>query len=179
MSFAARKAAQGNFSVRADDAILQCLTDDGLEDGDPSITGDYSVTPADFYIEAQAGYQYTIYQLKVTILGASAGITPVKYGDIAALTNGISLVVEDDSAVQVKDLTPAFNIKQNIHWNCLAADGEFAMYSGANDVLTQTLRFFTPIVLLEGWSLRAELSDDLSAISMQTIAVGGHRLAVS
>lgn len=70
----------------------QMLTDDGTKTGDCNITGDYSVTPQDFYIQPPPGVIYFLHGLKVNY---TLPPSPDRedYGEINdGLTNGLQFI---------------------------------------------------------------------------------------
>ena len=162
--------------VSPENILCQFLDTNGDGSGSIEMTGDYSMTADDFYVEAQAGEVLSIYEMLITVVD-NANFTAAGYGGAAALTNGIHLSVHDDTGAEVLLLTPRY-VKANYHWAAECYDAELVEF-GAGDnayiVRWTFARSGSPIVLEPGWSLRAELHDSFTALVSHTMKVNGTR----
>lgn len=157
--------------------LTQYLDLDGDGTGTTNAVGDYT-TPDDFYLEVQTDAPspiLDIYTLLVTIKDAT-GFTAEKYGDLTALTNGITLDHKDGAAV-IHDFTPVA-IKTNGDWLSYVYDSKVILWGAANDILTVKWDFTEktgrPLRLIEGESLVATLSDNMTGLITQTFLARGH-----
>lgn len=100
--------------------IFQFLDTNGDGSGTSAANGDYSVTPGLFFIQPPTAETYRLHRMIINI--EDTAITDAAgYGGIGALTNGISVHVED-GGVETIDLTGGVNIKSNAHWGRMCYD---------------------------------------------------------
>ena len=176
MPYPATLLASQPFCVTPERAIYDFLRIDGT--GSPNMAADYSGGTTDFYIEAPAG-GYLLLERALALIVDDANFTAGGYGGLAALANGLNLVVEDPGNVQVLELTSSMPIKTNQHWSRYCYDVTYASYGAGENYLAVRWTFArsgSPLVLPPGYTLRCEVSDDLSGLVEHCIGVQGYRL---
>lgn len=150
--------------------IARFLTDDGLFDGEESLLGDHD--SVDFWIAPGAGITYLIDKMIVTIEDVGV-MTPVLYGGITALTNGVELWVKTAADAVLVRLDSGINIKNNAGWMNLA-DRVFNDYLAAVAGIVQyVLDFKDPILLAGGDKLGVTLDDNTAGLVGHHIFVTG------
>lgn len=101
--------------------ISRYLDTAGDGSGAKEATGDYSITPEEFYLQPPVNEVYQISRLLVSIEDTT-GMVPEEYGNLgSALANGVSVSYEKDG-VEVVDLTDGLPIKNNAQWGMLCFD---------------------------------------------------------
>ena len=94
----------------------------GTGAGTKNANGNYAGAAEEFYIEAQAGQNLTIARMIVTIEDGGGG-TAQEYGNIGvALTNGITVTVENEHGTVLNDMTDGVPVDSNGAWARLCYD---------------------------------------------------------
>lgn len=147
-----------------------------LADGatvDMSVDG--SVTPVEFEYACPA--DNIVFIEDITLLIVDGGITPTKFGGIAALTNGLLIeCIDSDTTTVLHDFTEDKAIKKNADWALLAGtDRETTAAAGddTEEVQWSLTSESGPLLLTEGQLFRVTVRDDLSAITEMEIMVQG------
>ncbi len=95
------------------------LSGDGL--GTVQVIGDH--TPAEFYYQTGPTQQVAITRIIIHIAdGVTGRFAPENYGDLSALTNGITVQVRGSDDTLINDLTHGHPIKTNGQWQALCFD---------------------------------------------------------
>jgi hypothetical protein len=159
------------------------LTDDGTSSGDSSITGDYSATPKDFWIEPPSGVNYLALSVQLYI---SMKPVPDKtdYGEtVAGLANGVLFVFKRGTYENV--LNPLGPIKN--HADLIYANGRRinTMLNGAAELNIFEFNFLKsfgiPLPLFGSVpdQFIVRVNDDFGDQAIQRFSVNGIRQAVT
>lgn len=157
---------------RASTTTVRYLTDDGTGiTGNRNATGNYSVTPQDFFVGPPGSEVWIVKRIGGVISGLN-NASLADYGSISGgLTQGLRFFLE--VAGQEIDITASSNHKTNVD---LLANGNvgYELNYGGNDKLDQ---FFLPTIAdtdtirLDGrlnMKLILRLNDDFSALANHT-----------
>lgn len=149
------------YIVEAQDHIYDFLKNAGSPD--MRVAGSLG-TPINFDFTPATG-KAVIVERCVSVL-LDAGMAALEFANLAALTNGVRIIVLDtDGTTEVKDYTPE-PIKNNSHWSYLAGvDGKIENATGVDALPVRwTLsRSGGALLLKNGQTLRVIIQDDLSA----------------
>lgn len=116
------------------------------------------------------------YLVRACITMVDASMTPIKFGGVAALTNGVDFGVYDDSDVEKLNFTDGEPIKSNIEFGSLAGIDVNIGDFGASDALSirwTMARAGGAITIPPNWYFQAKVQDDLSALTQFRIMVQG------
>ena len=140
--------------------------------GDIDFIDNYSVTPTKARHNVPANEHHELHRLIISIEDSS-GMKADEYGDLgAALTNGITIVAEDDNSTLL-NITDNVPIKTNAQWGQLCFDTELKSWGGtpSDDILLVRFTFEKsglPIVIhghpKNNRRLVINLSDDFSGL---------------
>jgi len=160
--------------------ISRALDTVGDGSGTKNAIGNYSSAAEEFLMSPDAGEQWTISRLIVSVED-SAGALADEYGNLGnALSNGIKVEVHDGSGLLYSLTDPDIPIKTNAQWGIMCYDVNMASWgvSPSNDLLLVRwtfTRFGKPIVL-RSWNsekLVVTLNDNLvGLISHYFVAQG-------
>jgi len=147
-----------------------------LKDGstvDMSVDG--SITAVSFQYIVPDGK--VVFLTHAHILIIDGGITPTKFGGIAALTNGLLVqAIDTDGSTVIADFTGDHAIFKNSDWHLLGGSESETIAAAGDDVEEVSLSFSEesgPLLLTEGQCFRFLVQDDLSAITeMETMIEG-------
>ncbi len=160
--------------VYPNEQVYRFLDTVGDGTGDKSAIGDYSSAVEEFLITNPIR-QIQIRRMMIEVRDTGL-FSQERYGAIAALTNGIEVMVKDDSGATQLDLTDGVPIKSLAHWGCRCFDMS-ALPSGSGDGFVNIRWTFkrngSCILLRQGWSLVVRLNDDLTGLIDHTFFVGG------
>lgn len=158
--------------------IFRFLTQDGTIGGNANANGDYSVTPARFFVQPPPGILYILRRLFVSLKDQQKIVGDGWGANGSPLTNGISVNVRDGAGNLRADFLGGRTIKSNTDWGFLA-DGVQLISFGAGDQLFRA-RFEaavsgSPIVLRGdlGENFGVDFSDDVSFIQATTFFCHG------
>ncbi len=121
--------------------------------GDPSI------------YELDVGIHWLLARINMGIF--DAGPTFAKFGGIAALTNGVQILIVDNDGVVLQDFTGGRPITKNADFNYLAGIDSVIDTSAGQDLVRirfTILRAGDNMLLLPGHKIRFVIQDDLSGI---------------
>jgi hypothetical protein len=131
--------------------------------------------PFRFYIEAQAGEILRVARMIVHIEDAITW-NAAEYGNLgAALTNGVSVTVEDTDGNTINTLTD-ITVKSNADWGRYCFDNAYVAYGAGNDFLSARWTFDkagSPIRLKLGEKFVVTVNDDLDGLDAHTFVVQG------
>jgi len=153
------------------------LTEDGTPTGNYNMTGDYSVTPKDFFIQPAVGLVYQLLGLKVFMT-----LKPIPsknyYGEIVGgLTNGVSLIYQ--RGAYEKELLPLGPAKNNADWVIANATRINPMLDGAAELnvfefdFRQLFSLSQPLFGEQNDRFIARLNDDFTMQTTHMIMVNG------
>lgn len=146
--------------------------------GTKNATGDYSGAADDFYLEA-AGSNYYVERLRVYIRDESspAIFSSEGYAATTALSNGISITVEDGGSPDLVDLTDGSPITTNADWARFGTL-EFPGFTSGDGVMVVDIVFHRPIRLRasESEKLVVELNDDFTSLQEHSFTAIGYTL---
>ena len=149
-------------------------TGDGTGTIDASVDG--SSTPVVFKIVPPAGRQYHIYRFLLFLQDGNAGWASTTYGSIAALSNGVTMSmnqVSDDAVLQSFFETP---VKSNAQWARYMYDVSNFDFGNGDKCLTARFtfqKFGRPLRLSEHEYLAVTVNDDLTGLVEQSFVVEG------
>lgn len=154
--------------------IQRPFTDDGLITGDPNMNVNGSVTPVEFFFQAEPNRQISIN--KLGFLVSDAGNTDfTNYGSLAGpLANGITLFTIIDS-VEIP-LTPV--IKATADYFGIGALAQFVDLSGSSRLANYTFSLFdySEGIILDGDNgdiLGIRINDDLTGLDLHQSSLDG------
>lgn len=142
-------------------------------------------TPGEFFIQAQPGQQLVIARLIVYIEdGVTGKFDPGKYGDIAALPNGIKVQVRESDDEVINDLTNGHAIHTNGQWQQVCFD---VSVLDNNSTMSLAVRWtydksipqgygeegHTPIVLNPGQKFSVIVNDNFTGLLSHHFLVQG------
>lgn len=160
--------------VLPNEQIYRLLDTVGDGSGTKSAIGNYSSAVEEFLI-TNPTRQIQIRRMLVEIRDTGL-FSQERYGTIAALTNGIEVVVKDDSGTIQLNITDGVPIKSLAHWGAKCFDMS-PLPSGSGDGFVNVRWTFgrngSDILLPAGWSLVVQLNDDLTGLIDHTFFVGG------
>jgi hypothetical protein len=170
--------------------IQQYLSDDGFiinEQGQPTtinLIGNYA-TPTEFTLQGPANRVFALSQMIVFICDAvTGGFDPAKYGNRAALVNGVQILHTDKNDNIIQDLTHGFPITTNGQWMRPAFNVN-VLDNNTNMAMSVLWRFGqgipqgyeeegqNPIILLSEDKFKIILEDDFSGLIEHTFIVQG------
>lgn len=127
-------------------------------------------TPATFEYVVPTGKGMIVDEVVVYVYDAGATVTPAKFGDLAALGNGITLAVLDDSDVEQCDLV----VDQVKKFGDLLRVARLEMpFVDAAQFTIDCARGGAPMYLPAGYSITAVVSDNLTGVDDLRITVRG------
>jgi hypothetical protein len=160
------------------DAIYRFLDTNGNGTGTKNATGDYSVTPDDFFYTAPAGGA-ELHRLIIHIED-TVGVQAEEYGNLgAALTNGYSLKVFDSNSVEVLDITDGVPIKTNAQLGRLGYDVDVRTWGAGNEIIQARITFSRagyPLFLPEGYQFKITFNDNLSGLIEHYFMLQGYHV---
>jgi hypothetical protein len=159
------------------------MSDTGLPTGNINLKGNGSpVSPIDYYVEALSGERLSCARMIVHILAAT-DVDVGKYGDLAALTNGV-LVFYKRNGVKY-NWSNGLPIKVNEDWGRWCYDSNDVSIGPTGKTPFWQARwtfkkYGTPsgVVLETGDQIGLRVQDNLSGLAEQTIIVEGYHLGV-
>lgn len=151
---------------------------DGTGSRDANVDG--SVTPVLFKFVPPAGTVYRLEQLIIHIRCDRAGFSAETYGNLTALTNGMTINTRrqvDDSVVNC--ICGGYPIKTNAGWTAVCFDVRIDDF-GVGDRFV-TARWLSPnlgypLFMTDEYYLSAIVQDDLSSLTAHTFMVHGVRV---
>jgi len=159
--------------------ISRYLDDVGDGSGNKNANGDYT-TPDIFFIQPGAGEIYRIARLIISVEDGT-GFTAVKYGNLAALTNGIQIRVQGDSGTII-DLTDNVPIKSNSHYGRTCYDVALKDWGAGDQLLCARWTFEKHGQMLRldgdadgGERLEVLLSDNFTGINFHYFLAQGYK----
>jgi hypothetical protein len=125
-----------------------------------------SVTPQKFFVKPPANRIYDLRQLIIHIEDAS--VPPGSYGEIAALTNGVTIKVLNDADVEIMDLLDGGAAKTNDKYYHISPKVEFG------DTVVNIYIPLEPGIALEPHErLEVSIDDDLTGLVEHFFYVSG------
>lgn len=140
--------------------------------GSPDMRVNGSVTPVNFDLQINA--LWYLYQLNVII--SDAGMTALKFGGIAALTNGVRIQILASDETLIIDLHESTGIKMNIDWFDLASIGSVIQDFPTSDIFKVGIpleRGGVPMELKADSIIRFIIQDDLTALDYFEVIANG------
>lgn len=145
--------------------ISRYITDDGTDSGNSNMNVNGSITPVDFFIQAQPGETISIQQINVTI--TDSGNPAINdYGSVVGpLTNG-SLFFIDIMGFRIES---TFSFHRNIDFVLNSRNFNITQFSGSNRVISyqEILNDFSQGIFLDGdknTKFGFTVKDDLSTL---------------
>lgn len=126
-------------------------------------------TPAFFDIKGtSANDDCALHRINIEIVDGA--ITPVKFGGLAALTNGLGITLVDADDVELFDFLDGLTIKRNADWGLLAGIDAVLEQAPADDHFPVRWSIFKatggrPLSLLGGKKLRFTVQDNIAALT--------------
>lgn len=164
--------------ITPDLMIYQCLDTNGDGTGTTAATGDYSLAAEEFYITPGAAKAYSIARMIIS-LGDTATMQAQEYGNLgAALTNGITVKVDDGAGTELKDLTGGLAVQTNADWGRLCYDVDIKNWGAGNELLVARWTFERsgkPLLLEPNHRLVVNLNDSFTGLLSHTFFVQGFR----
>lgn len=133
-----------------------------------------SVAPVTFQFISPQNSFFAITQISLVLV--DSGISPLNFGGLAALTNGMSLVITDENDVTKYNLHAGETIKQNYEFYHIAGS-RIALSSGqGGDSLIVT--WSSDIIgvyptMRPGWKAKAIIRDNLTGIDKFEATIAG------
>ena len=163
-------------SLGPDKAIFRFLDTNGDGTGTKNANGNYASVADEFYFESTESTQ--IHRMVIHITD-TAGITQIKYGNLAALTNGYTVKVLDADQVEVLDLCDDVAIKANADLGRYCYDVQLQSWatSPTNESVEARWTFARagqPLDLPIGWRLSITFNDDLSGLIEHYFMIQGY-----
>ena len=160
--------------------LFQFLTEAGDGTGAENAIGDYSgggLGEAQFHIVPPASTIYEIHTMIITV--EDSAIAAAKYGNLTALTNGISVQKrQGDTTVEI-DITNGRPIKRNADWGTFSFNADVKSWGVGNEFLLVCWNFD-----LTGARLRLDgdaaerltvvLNDNFTGVDSHLFFVHGH-----
>ena len=152
--------------------IQRSFTDDGTLTGDPNMNVDGSVTPKEFYFQAEANRFVQVDGVSFSV--SDAGNTTVNdYGGVAGpLTNGVTLYTISNG--QEIPLTPI--IKRAADFFAIGSDSQFVELSGSSRLAVYSFSLFDyseGILLNEGDIFGIRINDNLAGLTLHKASLDG------
>ncbi len=144
--------------------------------GDIDAIDDYGTGQA-FKVTCPDGWVYRVARM-IVVIADGPSFAADKYGNLAALTNGIELKLYNADGTERLDLTGGFPIKQNGQWNCFCFDTRLDDYGAVVHFLSVRWSFDKsglPLLLNAGDHLDVEMNDDLTGLITHTFNMQGER----
>lgn len=149
---------------------------DGTGTKNANVNG--SVTPVDYFIQADPNGKNKLFLARMIVHIEAAGtITASGYGNLAVLTNGITLQHQDADDNVIRDITDGIPIKSNGGWRRQCYDGARAPWGSGNETFSARYTFAETgelIVLKPGEKLVITINDDLSTLVQHYFNVQGN-----
>ena len=136
--------------------------------GTKNANGDYSSAADIFYIRPPAATVYRVHRMLISYEDTS-GMIAAEYGNLAAaLTNGITIRVQDDDGT-ISDMTDGVPVKTNAEWGRMCFDADVKTWGSGNELFVARWTFAksgAAVVLDGGLNQRLEvvLNDDLRGL---------------
>ena len=160
-----------------EDAIYRFLDTNGNGTGTQNAVGDYSVTPDEFYY--QADHECSIFRLVIHIEDTT-GFQAQDYGNITSgLANGYSLETKDIGGTQTLDLCDGQVIKTNAEIGRFCYDVDLKTWGAGNEVLQARWTFAKagrPLHLQAGERLSITFNDDFTGLIEHFFMIQGYRV---
>ena len=177
MSFPAKTEPDALFAVEPAQLRLTRATDDGTPGGVFLITGDYSVSPQTFYIEAPPGEVWVMSRLDIYIQG-SGNITANGYGPMSALPNGLLIRILDPVGVSV---TAELLARSTGEWKSIPGSVLAKEEAGARDNFLNVEISFggtsgSPVLLRPGYRIEVTAQDDFTPLTQHFASISGFSL---
>lgn len=144
--------------------------------GTINATGDYSVTPAKFYFPVER----RLFIHHMTIFIQDTGTMDTNgYGNKLAITNGITIDVEDENGNIQLEVMEGHNVKQNAEWANYAESITHYSFGAGDEVLVAHMEFLAqwgaPLELNRGQRLVINLNDDFTGLNQHEFHAMGVR----
>ena len=100
-----------------------------------------------------------------------------KYGGLAALSNGVEVLLLDGSGATFKDLTDGLPIKTNGEWARVCHDVTIDRFGAGKHYVSVRWTFARagqPVLLKPGWALAVNLQDDFTGLEDHTFQFQGY-----
>ncbi len=157
---------------------------DDLSNADLDVVGTVAA-PITFEFRASADERLTTEIERVLVVVHGNNITPIKFGGLAALGNGLKFQVCDAQSIVQKvypqDLAGFNTIKRNSDWVRFAGVDSIPVtgvgVGGANLVRWTLGEGPGALWLPPGWAIQAVVQDDLTGTTPFTINVQGHQIS--
>ena len=164
----------GASGAKANEMVFQLMSTNGDGTGTTNAIGDYSAG-TDFYITPGSTQRYAIFRMLVFIEDTQA-LSADEYGNLAALANGVRVVLRDKNDAEIIDLTAGVTIKNNAQWAQVCHDSKQSDYGSGNNFVSVRWTFAkagSPIFVQEHEKLVVELSDNFTGLVTHTFIVQG------
>lgn len=113
--------------------LSRCLDTNGNQTGTTAVTGDYSVTPEEFFIQPPSDRIYYITRMLVGIRD-TGNFSASIYGAGSALTNGIKVQLKNDDGTW-DILDPNLPVTTNAQWGYHCYDASYQSYGVGDNFL--------------------------------------------
>jgi hypothetical protein len=151
--------------------FFQFLTTDGTKGGTREVNTDFVATPADFFVTPPDTRSTIFISTMIMYLEDGAGqLDPSKYGNLAALTNGVELSLADSSGKSINLIVNAKNLRDWIH---VTDDTGSKNLSAGNDVTQANINFPLPLQIDFGERFQLKPQDILTGLVSHTFYVYG------
>lgn len=158
--------------------FINVLTDDGLIDGDFLATGDYSVTPEDFYFQCPVNAYVEINKIRIVVSDGGSP-TRTEYGNLgSALTNGVRAYFKPFSQDEY-EVTPSLRpIKSNEDFENIANNLDKIDYATNDDSRDYEIVLGSPIRLDQGDAFIIRLNDDFTGLTSHRFIIHGTEVGI-
>jgi hypothetical protein len=167
--------ASGN-KVYADGMVFRHLDTNGDGTGTKEMTGNYALSPEEFFFEAD---NVTFLYRMIVQYQDAGNIIARQYGAGIVLANGIDMEVRDRDDNVLIDLLDGIPITGNDDWAHVCYDLTIGSALGSEKLFAARWTFAKsgcPIVLKPGEKLVARFNDDFSGLISQTYMVQGYKV---
>jgi hypothetical protein len=146
--------------------------------GESNANGEYALAEEDFFVQPAAGRIIQIFRMIVSVADTT-GMTAIKYGNGAALTNGVKITVQNSASDILLDLTP-IPVTSNAQWAGYCYDADLKSWGSGDELLVVRWTFSKsgePITLKNRDKFVVTLNDDLDHLIGHRFLVQGKHVA--
>lgn len=163
--------------VAPEDLLFRYLDTSGDGSGTKNANGDYSSIATDFKITTASNISSLLIQMLSIHIRDTAALSADEYGNIAALTNGVSVGIYNPAGSIVMDLMDNIPVKSNAGWSRGAFNIRADDFGSGDNFIAVQWHFANPgswITLPTNYSLRAHLHDNFTGLVDHYFFVSGH-----
>ncbi len=162
-------------TIPVEDILFRYLDTNGDGTGDVNGNGNYSSSATEFKITTPANEIYELHRMLVQIRDSGA-LSADDYGNVAELSNGVSVYVKNASGDIVNTLTDTITVKSNSDWSRQCYDVNVDDYGNGNNFVSVRWTFANTgsrLRLPAGYSFNVLLNDNLSGLVSHYFQVQG------